>query len=127
MRFKKEIIVIGDRLLISPDDAKEKTDSGLYLPPTVREKEKIQCGYVMKTGPGYAIPNPSAMDDEPWKEKRSEVKYIPLQAEEGDYVMYLKDQAIEIHFDGSRYYIVPQSAVMVIVRNQVVGESQSND
>jgi len=122
MKLKKEIIVIGDRLLISPDDLREKTESGLYLPPTVREKEKIQCGYVVKTGPGYAIPNPAALDDEPWNKDKPEVKYIPLQAEEGDYVMYLKDQAIEIQFEEKKYYIAPQSAIMVIVRNTVVEE-----
>lgn len=101
---------------------KSKTDSGLYLPPGVKEKDKIQCGYIIKTGPGYAIPNPN-MDDEPWKENKNEVKYIPLQAEEGDYAMYLKDQAIEIQFEGKKYFIIPQSAVLVLVRNKLVTEN----
>lgn len=121
MRFIKDIIVIGDRLLISPDDEKNKTDSGLYLPPGVKEKEKIQCGHIVKTGPGYAVPNPNA-DDELWKGQKSEVKYIPLQAEEGDYAMYLKDQAIEIQFDGKKYFIVSQAAVLVLVRNKILTE-----
>ena len=34
--------VIGDRVLIKPLSESERTDSGLILPPGVREKEKIQ-------------------------------------------------------------------------------------
>jgi len=52
-RFKK-LIVIGDRILIKPLKPDERTSSGLYLPPGVQEKEKVQQGYVIKTGPGYA-------------------------------------------------------------------------
>lgn len=121
MKLVKNIIVIGDRLLIAPDENTEKTNSGLYLPPTVKEKERVQCGFVVKVGPGYAIANPN-MDDEPWKEPKSEVKYIPLQTEEGDYVMYLKDRAIEIQFEGKKYFIISQSDVLVLVRNTVVNE-----
>lgn len=52
----KKLIVIGDRLLIKPTRPDERTASGLYLPPGVHEKEKVQQGYVIKAGPGYAIP-----------------------------------------------------------------------
>ena len=57
----KKLIVIGDRVLIRPSRPNEKTESGLYLPPGVQEKEKVQQGYVIKTGPGYAIPVPILM------------------------------------------------------------------
>lgn len=54
----KNLIVIGDRVLIRPSRPNERTESGLYLPPGVQEKEKVQQGYVIKAGPGYAIPMP---------------------------------------------------------------------
>ena len=38
----KKLIVIGDRLLIKPLRPDERTASGLYLPPGVQEKEKVQ-------------------------------------------------------------------------------------
>lgn len=57
------LIIVGDRLLIRPKRPSEQTDSGLFLPPGVQEKEKTQSGYVMKTGPGYPIPSPT--EDEP--------------------------------------------------------------
>ena len=63
-KFKK-LIIIGDRVLIRPSRPNERTESGLFLPPGVQEKEKVQQGYIIKIGPGYAIPMPP--DDEPWK------------------------------------------------------------
>jgi chaperonin GroES len=41
MKTKKNLIIVGDRVLIDPDERMDKTPSGLYLPPTVKEKEKI--------------------------------------------------------------------------------------
>ena len=49
-------IVVGDRVLIKPREMKH-TRSGLVLPASVKEKEEIQSGYILKTGPGYPIPN----------------------------------------------------------------------
>ncbi len=48
----KNLVVVGDRVLIKPKKVNERTQSGLYLPPGVQEKEKIQSGYIMKVGPG---------------------------------------------------------------------------
>ena len=53
----EKINVVGDRVLVKPRKESEKTDSGLYLPPGVREKEKVQYGYIVKSGPGYPIPS----------------------------------------------------------------------
>jgi chaperonin GroES len=83
----KKLVVIGDRVLIKLTKPDERTASGLYLPPGVQEKEKVQQGYVIKTGPGYAIPMP--VDDEPWKQDDEQVKYVPLQAKEGDLAIFL--------------------------------------
>ena len=43
----EKINVVGDRVLVKPRKESEKTDSGLYLPPGVREKEKVQYGYII--------------------------------------------------------------------------------
>jgi chaperonin GroES len=119
----KNIIVVGDKVLIIPDSDKERTEHGLYLPPTVREKEKVQSGYIMKVGPGYPIPNPSYIDQEPWSTSPNEpVKYIPLQAEEGDYAIFLRDQAIEIEYDTKKYLIVPQSAILLLIRRDILNK-----
>lgn len=114
-RFKK-LIVVGDRVLIKPTQPHERTASGLYLPPGVQEKEKVQQGYVIRTGPGYAIPMP--VDDEPWKNDDDQVKYVPLQAREGDLAIFLMSGATEVMYEGEKYFIVPQSAVLMLEREE---------
>jgi len=114
-KFKK-LVIIGDRVLIRPSKGNERTDSGLYLPPGVQEREKVQQGYVIRTGPGYAIPMP--VDDEPWKQSDEQVKYIPLQAREGDIAIFLLSGATEIMYQGEKYFIVPQSAILMLEREE---------
>lgn len=114
-KFKK-LVVIGDRVLISPSRPHERTQSGLYLPPGVQEREKVQQGYVIKTGPGYAIPMP--VDDEPWKHQDDLVKYVPLQAREGDIAIFLVSGATEVLYEGDKYFIVPQSAILMLEREE---------
>jgi co-chaperonin GroES (HSP10) len=122
MKAKRNLIVVGDRVLLDPDDRIDRTTSGLYLPPTVKEKEKVIGGYVVKKGPGYAIPD--YVSEEQWSSNRQkELKYIPLQANEGDYAIFLKDSAMEIEFEGKKYLIVPHSAILALVRTEIVEES----
>jgi co-chaperonin GroES (HSP10) len=115
MRFKK-LIVIGDRVLVRPSRPDDRTASGLYLPPGVQEKEKVQQGYIVKTGPGYVIPVP--VEDEPWKNDDDQVKYIPLQAREGDLAIFLLSGATEVMYEGEKYFIVPQSAILMLEREE---------
>lgn len=114
-KFKK-LIVIGDRILIRPTKANDRTNSGLYLPPGVQEREKVQQGYVIKTGPGYAIPLP--VEDEPWKNEEDKVKYVPLQAKEGDLAIFLASGATEILYENEKYFIVPQGAILMLEREE---------
>ena len=94
----------------------DRTDSGLFLPPGVRDKEKIQSGYVMKVGPGYPLPMPS--EDEPWKDQQDTIKYIPLQPKEGDLAIFLQKSAYEVVYQGEKFFIVPQNAILMIERDE---------
>ena len=114
-RFKK-LIVIGDRVLIRPAKPNERTESGLYLPPGVQEREKVQQGYVIKTGRGYAIPMP--VEDESWKGEEEQVKYFPLQAKEGDLAIFLVSGSTEVVYEGEKYFIVPQGAILMLEREE---------
>jgi chaperonin GroES len=111
-----KLIVIGDRVLIKPKIPQSKTKSGLYLPPGVNESEKVQIGFVVKAGPGYPIPTINDID-EPWKSRTEEPKYVPLQPKEGDQAVYLQGSAIEIEFNREKYVVVPQSAILLLVRD----------
>ena len=116
-KFKK-LIVIGDRVLIRPAKPNERTETGLFLPPGVGEREKVQQGYVIKTGPGYAIPLP--IEEETWKSSEEQVKYVPLQAKEGDLAIFLLSGATEVLYENDKYYIVPQSAILMLEREEEI-------
>jgi co-chaperonin GroES (HSP10) len=112
----KKIIIIGDKVLIKPTKPEEKTKSGLLLPPGVYENEKVMKGYVMKVGPGYALPLP--IEEESWKGEDEQVKYIPLQAKEGDLAIFLVSNAIEIKYEEEKYYIAPHAAILMLEREE---------
>jgi chaperonin GroES len=103
--------------LIKPQKESEKTSSGIYLPPGVQEKEKIQTGYIVKVGPGYPIPVP--MDEgESWRTDEEQVKYLPLQAKEGDKAIFLQKGGFEIQYEKEKYFIVPQSSILMLEREE---------
>ncbi len=110
----KKLDIIGDRVLICPGKGNERTQTGLYIPPGIQEKEKVQQGYVIKAGPGYAIPN--TIENEPWKNEEEEIKYLPLQVREGDLAIFLLSSATEVIYEGEKYYIVLQSAILMLER-----------
>ncbi|HLW19306.1 MAG TPA: co-chaperone GroES family protein [Cyclobacteriaceae bacterium] len=113
----RKLIIVGDRVLIRLKKPSDKTSSGLYLPPGVQEKERVQQGYIIKTGPGYPIPIPLE-ENEPWEDKDENVKYIPLQAREGDLAIFLLNGSHEVIYEGEKYFIVPQNAILMLEREE---------
>lgn len=113
----RDLVMVGDRVLIAPDEDDRQTKAGLYLPATVSEKEKIQSGRVVKIGPGYVMPNPE-FSGEPWASQKEAVRYLPLQARKGDHAFFLRKEAIEIKFEGADYLIIPHAAILALVREQ---------
>jgi chaperonin GroES len=113
----KKLIVVGDRVLIRPAKQTDKTVSGLYLPPGVQEKEKIQSGFIIKVGPGYPLPM-AADEEEAWRGKEEQVKYLPLQAQEGDLAIFLQKGAIEVMYENEKYFIVPQASILMLEREE---------
>ena len=115
----KQVLVVGDRLLIQPDKGDKTSPAGLYLPPSVIEKQEVKGGIVVEVGPGIPLGSPNDSIDEPWKENKSDVKYIPTQAEIGDYALYLGKASIEIQIEKKEYLIVPQSAILILIRDDI--------
>lgn len=114
-----KFIIVGDRVLLKPKSINNQTTTGLYLPPGVKENEKIQSGYIIKVGPGYPLPV-IPDEDEPWKRSSNSdtVKYIPLQAQVGDLAIYLQQSSFEIEYEQDKYVIVPQSAILLLIREE---------
>ena len=94
----RELIVIGDRVLVKPDNQKDMTSSGLYLPQGAIEKEKVHSGIIVKVGPGIPVPEPGESGvDEIWKETKGDrPRYFPLQARVNDRAIFLRNSAVEI-------------------------------
>ena len=115
----REIIVIGDRVLIKPDTSEEKTKVGLYLPQTVKEKEEVIGGTIIKTGPGIPLADPSTLGDEPGQASPNKTtQYLPMEAKPGDYALFLRKASVEIKYKHESYLIVPQGAILVLLRDE---------
>lgn len=113
-RLKKKLIVVGDRLLVRPEEGEERTNAGLYLPQTAVAARQARGGWVVSVGPGTPIVRIDPEGD-PWEENANP-QYVPMQAQEGDYVLFLHKAAVEITFEKKQYLIVPNSAVLVLMR-----------
>jgi len=118
--FKKHLIVVGDRILVRPLEGEERTASGLYVPPSAVSARSVQGGNVVAVGPGLPIPDPADVDAEPWKQRQEpHARYVPLQAREGDYALFMRNASVEITFEDTKYLIVPNSAVLVLMREEI--------
>ena len=84
---------LADRVLIEPQEAEEKTASGIIIPDTA--KEKPQKGNVKAIGPGT-------------KDEKMEVKV-------GDVVLYGKYSGTDLNIDGNDYLIMKQSDILAII------------
>ena len=89
---------LEDRIVVRPNEAEERTVSGLVIPDTA--KEKPQQGTVLAVGPG----------------KRSEQtgQVIPVDVKEGDTVVYSKYGGTEITVDGEDLLILSSRDVLAI-------------
>lgn len=113
-----ELIIVGDRVLVEQQDGEQLTHSGLYLPATVTEKEKVGTGRVVRVGPGHLMPNPDYTEGGPVTKPSESIRYLPLQAQPGDFVFYLRKESIEINYQEKTYIIVAHNAILALVRSE---------
>jgi chaperonin GroES len=119
--FQREVVVVGDKVLIKPEEESSKTPSGLYLPQGVQEKEAVGGGYVVNVGPGYPLISAQG-DAEPWsRSPNSEMRYVPVQARKGDYAVYLRNAAIDVEIDGNKYIITNHANILLLIRERLGG------
>jgi chaperonin GroES len=116
---KKQLILVGDRVLIAPEEGEERTRVGLYLPATAVDAQQVQSGLVIAVGPGDPAPDLSTGDDEPWKTGSQQLRWRPMQARVGDHAIFFRKAAVEITFEEKRYLVVPQAAILALVREDL--------
>jgi chaperonin GroES len=116
---KKQLLVVGDRVLISAEDGDDRTRVGLYLPATAIDSQQVQTGLIMATGPGTPVADLSTLDDEPWRVGEREPRNRGMQARVGDHAIFFRKAAVEITFEETKYLVVPQAAILVLIRDDL--------
>jgi len=91
---------LDDRIVVKPNEAEERTASGLVIPDTA--KEKPQQGTVLAVGPG--------------RRAESTGELIPLDVKVGDTVVYSKYGGTEITVGGQDLLILTSRDVLAIVQ-----------
>jgi chaperonin GroES len=91
---------LGDRVVIKPLEAEEKTKGGIVLPDTA--KEKPQEGKVLAVGKGRLLENGSIQ---------------PLEVKVGDRVLYSKYSGTEVTTkEGEELLIIKEEDILAIIK-----------
>jgi co-chaperonin GroES (HSP10) len=120
----KRLIVVGDRVLVRAEDGDQRSRAGLYLPPTAVDTQQVQGGDIVATGPGNPMPDLGDASEEPWRQRQRETRFVPMQAKIGDYALFFRKAAVEITFENEQYLVVPQHAILAIVRDGAAREDE---
>ncbi|MFZ5641788.1 MAG: co-chaperone GroES [Bacillota bacterium] len=89
---------LGDRVVIKPLAAEEKTASGIVLPDTA--KEKPQEGEVIAVGSGRLLENGQR---------------VAMDVKVGDRIIYSKYAGTEFKIDGEEHLILNERDILAIV------------
>lgn len=88
---------LADRVLIRPLEAEERTQGGIVLPDTA--KEKPQKGEIVEVGPG----------------RFEDGKRVPMEVAKGQKVLYGKYSGTEVKINGDEYMIMRESDILAIL------------
>ena len=99
MAEKSKIQPLGDRVLVEPLEAEEKTTSGIIIPDAAKEKQ--QRGKVVAVGKGRVT---------------EEGKVTPLEVKAGDQVLFGRYSGSEIKIGATDYLIVKEDDILGIIR-----------
>jgi len=98
---KVKIRPLGDRIVVEPLEAEEKTKGGIILPDTA--KEKPQEGKVVAVGKGKI-----GEDGKP----------VSMEVKVGDKVLYGKYSGTEITIDDKEYIILKEEDILAVVEDK---------
>jgi len=90
---------LGDKIIIKRDEPTSKTDSGIYLPESAKDKPKQ--GKVVATGNGIL--------------NKETGEYLPFSVKKGDSVLFSSYSGTEVKIDGQDYLIMTEEDILGIV------------
>jgi len=90
---------LGDKILVKRDEAGDKTESGIYLPESAKDKPKT--GTVQAVGTG-------ALNTETGER-------IPLTLKKGDKVIFSSYAGTEVKLDKDTLLIMSESEILAVI------------
>ena len=99
MSEKSKIQPLGDRVLVEPLEAEDKTSGGIIIPDTAKEKQ--QRGKVIAVGKGRV---------------NEEGKLTPLEVKANDLVLFGRYAGSEIKVGANDYLIIKEDDILGIIR-----------
>jgi chaperonin GroES len=89
---------LGDRVVVKPAPAEEKTKGGIILPDTAKEKPVV--GEIIAIGPGR---------------RADDGKIVPVDLKVGDKVLYGKYSGTEVTLNDKEYLIMREADIFGVV------------
>lgn len=89
---------LSDRVVIEPLEQEERTESGLFIPETA--KEKPQKGKILAVGAGR---------------RDEDGNRIPMDVEKGQIVLFAKYGGTEIKLDSTKLLILKETDILAVV------------
>lgn len=119
---KKTVNLIGYNVLLEEAELENKSSGGIIIPDTHKEEQDLICGKVIRTGPGFLIPQTAEHDVSTVLGESSSLQvkaqFIPLDVKEGDMVYYNKGAGEEIMLNGKIYVILPYPMIKLFIRSE---------
>ncbi len=90
---------LGDKIIVKRNEAQTKTDSGIFLPETAKDKPKQ--GKIVALGSGIL--------------NKDTGKYMPFSVKKGDTVLFTTYSGTEIKIDGETFLIMTEEDVLGVI------------
>jgi chaperonin GroES len=96
---KATVRPLGDKILVKRDEAASKTESGIFLPETSKDKPKT--GVIEAVGTGNLNTDTG--------------ERIPLTLKKGDKIIFTSYSGTEIKLDGVEYLMMSEDDVLAVI------------
>ncbi|HLP83872.1 MAG TPA: co-chaperone GroES [Phycisphaerales bacterium] len=96
---KTTVRPLGDKILVKRDEAASKTESGIFLPETSKDKPKT--GIIEAVGTGNLNTDTG--------------ERIPLTLKKGDRIIFTSYSGTEIKLDGTEYLMMSEDDVLAVI------------
>lgn len=90
---------LGDKIIVKRAEAQSKTDSGIFLPESAKDKPKE--GKVIALGQGLL--------------NKDTGKYMPFTVKKNDRIIFTSYSGTEIKLDGEEYLIMTEDDILGVI------------